>query len=799
MQETARAPVRAQQYTIAVGARRTSVTWTHKTYTWEDLVDACSTTHRTRETVEAYHSMSRAEKAEIKDIGGFVGGVLAGGRRLAHAVLQRTLVTLDFDYVDGSAEAFADGVRTALPDTRWLIYSSHSHTPDAPRLRLVVPFLAPIPAEQYAPVARRVAEWVGIDAADDTSYEANRLMYWPSTPSDGEFFHAAGVGAPLDAATVLATYADWRDAATWPTSSRQLHAVAARAEKQQDPTTKPGIIGAWCRAHTMTNILTRVLDGVYTPTIHADRWTLVSGSTVGGLVVYDDKWAYSHHGTDPVSGQLVNAWDMVRLHRFGALDEDASPQTPVNRLPSYQAMTDLALGDAATRKEVGREKLAQAEDEFFGDADPAEEGADDWVASLDLTAKGALASTINNMTLIMTHDPKLKGRLSLDTFAHRAYGRDLPWAQEAGVRDWTDADEAALRLYLERTYAVTGPAKVQDAIQLAFARAGYHPVRDYLDGLVWDGIPRVERLLVEYLGAENDAYTHAVTRVHLAAAVARIYEPGCKYDTMLTLSGPQGIGKSTLIRLLGRDQWYSDNMDTLRGKEAAELIQGVWMVEMGELNATRKSDRDAVKSFLSRSVDIYRVPYGRNTSRFPRQCVFWGTTNEGQYLRDPTGDRRTFPVPCAVTAPTRSVFRDLAGDVDQIWAEAVELYRGGQPLYLSGEMAAEAEARRAAVRERDPKVGLVEAYLERKLPEEWERMNLYERREWLASDAEGTVVRDRVCAAEVLCEVLGHKVGQSTPMDSREVKDILRGIEGWTETTTTRFSLYGRQRAFLRK
>jgi DNA polymerase III delta prime subunit len=276
---------------------------------------------------------------------------------------------------------------------------------------------------------------------------------------------------------------------------------------------------------------------------------------------------------------------------------------------------------------------------------------------------------------------------------------------------------------------------------------------------------------------------------------------------MLVLTGPQGIGKSTLIHTLGRE-WFSDSLSTVSGKEAYEQLQGVWLVEMGELTATKKAEIEAVKMFLSKSEDVYRAAYGRRTNRYKRQCIFFGTSNDREFLRDKTGDRRSWPVDCHVQLPMKDIFEDLPGEVDQIWAEAVKLYKAGHPLILDEETAKEAIEKQKEHSEESPKTGMIIEYLDRLYPNNWEDMDLYERRAWLSgNDDFDTVaekvemVKDKTCVMEIWCELFRGEIKQLTPLLSREINDILRGLDGWEKVNKRmRFGkIYGIQRGFRRE
>jgi len=228
------------------------------------------------------------------------------------------------------------------------MYTTHKHRKDNPRFRICFPLSRRVSPDEYEAIARVVASWLGIDAFDDTTYQPTRLMYYPSTSKDGEYVFNYSDAPIMDADAVLAELPDWRDPTTWPVSSRVREAVRPnKSGKVEDPEEKDGIIGAFCRAYPMYDALAEFLDEVYAPCAELgdDRYSLIGASTSGGLVVYDNKLAYSHHATDPCSGKLVNAFDLVRLHKFGDRDDAADEKTPPNRLPSYLAMCELAVAD----------------------------------------------------------------------------------------------------------------------------------------------------------------------------------------------------------------------------------------------------------------------------------------------------------------------------------------------------------------------------------------------------------------------------------------------------------------------
>lgn len=332
-----------ERLTIAVGRSRMDKKWKNKEITWSDLVRRLRETRRTSETITEYKKLSKTEQSQIKDVGGFVGGTLKSGRRTVESVASRQLLTLDADFAQPD---FWDLVLFTLESPAAAIYSTHKHTADKPRLRLVLPLSRPVSPDEYQAIARRVAADIDIEQFDDTTYQPHRMMFWPSTPVDGEYLFSYNDDAFLDADAYLARYEDWRDQSQWPESSRVHAEIRQSAAKQEDPTTKKGIVGAFCRTYTVPEAIDKFLPGVYEMCASDDRYTYTAGTSAAGAVIYEDgKFLFSHHSTDPCCGKLVNAFDLVRIHKFRDRDDDARPDTPPGRLPSYQAMQELAASD----------------------------------------------------------------------------------------------------------------------------------------------------------------------------------------------------------------------------------------------------------------------------------------------------------------------------------------------------------------------------------------------------------------------------------------------------------------------
>lgn len=774
---------------VALGNNRKTKKWKNKQLQWSELLARLKQVTRTPETVAEYKAMSRDKQAAIKDVGGFVGGYCEDGRRTN--IAHRSVLCLDADYAD--AELWPDW--ELIYGSAAAVYSTHKHTPDKPRLRLVIPLARDVTPDEYQAIGRRVAAVLGIDKFDDTTYQPQRVMYWPSCSQDGQYVFEYLDAPLLEPDEVLATYHNWQDVSSWPMSSRVAEVVKTTAAKQKDPLTKGGLVGAFCRAYSIPEAVAKFVP-TYEPADEPGRYTYTEGSTAAGVVVYEDKYSYSHHATDPASGQLCNAWDLVRLHQYAALDEDTDPDKPASQRPSYKAMSQLAAADDKVKAQLVADRQAEAAADFEA---PVEDT--DWTRKLKFTEKGAIAQSIENTVTILTHDPKLAGTLAYDEMEHTIVALSrLPWGEAKYPRQWVDSDDSALRLYLESVYGISGKDRIFDAVNIVAQRGAFHPVREYLDSCDWDQVPRVETLLIDYLGAENNEYTRAVTRKTMAAAVARIYRPGCKFDYMLTLRGRQGIGKSAIIAKLG-GKWFSDTFTTMQGKDAYEQVQGVWLMEIGELAGMRKAEAETIKLYISKQSDRFRPAYGRRLQEFPRQCVFIGTTNETQFLRDTTGNRR-FWIVDTPNDPEHDLWEELTPEtVSLIWGEAVEIYKAGEPLYLPRELEEVARQVQASYEEENPKAGIIADYLDRLLPEDWEGQDTYSRRAWLETDAEGVVQRQTVCTLEIWAEALGGNPDKLDRYAAKEIRDIMASLPDWRHRGNNRITArpYGRQRYYERR
>ena len=770
---------------IAYGNSRMEKRWKNNEISWDDFCKRVSTTQTTTETVEEYRKMTKPQQDAVKDVGGFVGGHLRGGRRKTGTVLCRSMLTLDMDH--GTPDILDE--LSLLNSHELCVYSTHKHTPEAPRLRLIFPLKRDVSEEEYPALARKVAQEIGMDLFDDTTYQPHRLMYWPSTSRNGEYVYQVMDGDILDPDAYLGMYDDWRDVSTWPVSSRESEAVKKAAKQQADPLAKTGAVGAFCRTYPIREAIEKFLPDVYAPSAMEGRYDYIPADSSAGVIIIDEKFAYSFHATDPACGQLLNAFDAVRVHKF----PDDDPKK------SYNAMAEFAAADERVKLRIFEEKR-QAAAEDFDEADP-----DAWKKQLQYEKKSMeLKNNLHNLMLILENDENLKGIVFNQLADGMEIRGNVPWPHPA--KFWRDADDAQLICYVDAAYGAFSARNYDIAVTKAVDDRSYHPIREFFETLpAWDGVERADTLLIDYLGAEDTPYVRAVTRKELCAAYCRVYHPGIKFDSMIVLNGDQGIGKSTLIAKLG-GEWYSDslNLSDMNDKTAAEKLQGYWIMEIGELAGMRKADLDKVKAFISRQDDKYRASFGRRVTPHPRQCVFFGTTNsQNGYLRDITGNRRYWNV----KVPGNGKYKPWDMDEDtvkQIWAEVMVYAKAGEKLYLSPELEDYAKEEQRAAMERDDREGLVQEYLDMLLPDNWDSMDVYKRRDYVrdADDPmrlDGSVRRMEVSNMEIWCECFGKPKEDMKPSDSYSIAAIMERMDGWSRTGKARvLPIYGKQRIYRR-
>lgn len=810
---------------ITTGKSRRDTKWRREDWLWSELCERLSQFKKTSETMREYRAMSRDEQGRAKDVGGFVGGRLNGTRRCREAVADRCLVTLDAD--NAQPDTWED-VLVSWEEGAMCCYSTHSSTPEKPRLRFVIPLKRAVTPEEYPAVARKLAQKIGIDIMDSSTYDVCRLMYWPSCPMDGVPFFDMIEGEPVDPDRVLREYGlgeAWKDTTLWPIGKGEQEVVRREAKKQGDPREKDDPVGIFCRTYDVPAAINEFLSDVYEP-CGGERYTYLGGGTKGGALVYDDGlFLFSYHDHDPCGGgeHCWNAFDLVRVHKFGALDagqekDRAGRERKVTSLPSYEAMCDFINSLDAVEQRRRQECSAKIGDMLEG------EGPDDdeWMSGLTRNRKtGAVEPTIGNISVILQNSPDMKGVFALNLLTGEVVRRrNCPWIGKPihdarGGDIWTDTDDAYLLARLESAWGISDSRKIAPAVLIAADRQAFDPLRDYLDGLVWDGTERLDTMLVRWMGAEDSRLNRAVTRKWMLSAVKRAYEPGCKVDHMLVLTGPQGIGKSELGRQLSRG-WFTDSLSRLdNSKEAMESVKGMWIIEIAELAGMYKSQSEELKNFLTKQNDVFRAAYARRRTCIDRRCVFYGTTNDTSFLRDRTGNRRFWPVEVTGIARGVTLRRELAGEVDQLWAETVAAYRAGEAneLFLPDELETEMNERRAAhhdTSDEDLLAERVSYILDKPVPEDWDQWDGLRQRAYytedhglhdLGTEPEGTVRRTKIRLGELYFLVYGELIPRGNGSGTQRLSRAMDALaDGWVKVPQMNGNrLYGRGVGYRRK
>lgn len=784
---------------ISTGSSRKTRVWKQKQVTWSKLLQKLSTTKRTNETQAQYFKLGKERQNEIKDVGGFVGGELKDGRRTALSVVSRQLITLDADFAEKNLWEKVEKIF----DNAACVYSTHKHTKENPRLRLVIPIDRPVSPDEYQAISRKIAESFGIDNFDDTTYQPHRLMYFPSTSSDAEFYFQWQDGEFLSADTILAEYDDWQDISTWPRSTRSKEIVQHEIKKAEDPLKKIGLIGAFCRSYTIQEVIEKFLPDVYEK-INDDRYTFRAGTGAGGAIIFENKFLYSFHSTDPCSLILCNAFDLVRIHKFGEFDE-GKEKKDLTKLPSHIKMLDFCSKD-------DKVKILMAEEAQNDFDDLGDEKLDmSWAVKLRRNPKtGNIIPDRPNIRIILENDPRLKNTFAYDAFTQRiAIISPIYWRNKNDVSEfWNDSDDAQLRYFMEAYFGIDSAKKIDDEVISVAKKKTFHRVREYLNGLKWDGKPRMEKIFIKYLGAPDNPYVKILTRKSLIAAVGRVMSPGIKYDNMIVLTGEQGIGKSFLLSKLARD-WFSDTLSDLRNKDAYEGLRGKWIIELSEMSFMKKTDTDTAKLFISKQVDYFRESFGKRAQDYPRQCVFFGTTNERFYLKDKTGNRRFFPISCSYSTREQNIFleENLDEEINQIWAEAKVAWDNGESLWIGNEMEQFAKKIQEQHTEENPLVGSIEEFLNKKIPADWYKRDGQRRIEFCRGigdfdeEVSNYIQREKICAMEIWCELLGGDMKKFAPYEIKNITDALLTLNDW-EFCPKKLQFganYGYQRAFVRK
>lgn len=755
-----------QKFNLAIGTSRTSSKWINQEYTWGYIVRKLATPIKMKQTVTEFHNMPKEERNHFKDHGGFVAAYCDAGFRKNASIKFRSMITLDLDFCEKDiSKKYNQFTFKAL------VYSTASHTTIKPRHRIIVPFSRNVSREEYCFIVREFVKTFNFtDNIDVTSYDANRLMYWPVIPEDGEYFFKVYPnqdnlieGELYDGKSVLVD--GWQNIAQWNINGRETRNIEnAILKKQKDPTSKSGIIGSFCKEYNIRDTIELFLKEEYIEC--QNRYTWAKGEGFGGLILYDnDNFCYSHHSTDPTCGILCNSFDLIKYHKFNGNRRDT-------------------LKWCAKQKGVNVHLAKEAFSQNFS------EETFDWRLDLETDINKNYIESRFNYDLII----KNTYNIWFNEFSNDFMNDDQ-------IFDWDNMPDVMIGK-IESKYHLHRKSLVVEAIRRIGLKNRKHPIKEYLENLPkWDGVKRVETLFSDYFDAENNSLNRAFARKFLSAAYQRIYNPGIEFQHQIQLKGLPRIGKSTLFKVIFSKEYFTDDflISEIRDKTAAEKIQSKWIIENAEGAGFTKTEQALIKAFFSREEDYFRPSYGRLAKAFKRQCVFFTTTNMN-LLNDITGNRRYWVV--EVNKRTKDMFSIQR---NQIWAEVKECF-SNEELRLPSMLEAQAEQVANKNLDVDNRISLVEKYLDEpiKPKEEWQNLDILSRRKFLDKDdlteekAYGVqkqtklVKREYVSCLEVWCECFGYDKAKLTRSESNEITKMLISL-GWQDMpkNTIRDKNYG--------
>lgn len=861
----------------------------NKVSSWGTLVKLLSKPTVTREKHKDYLKLPRDEQTRLKSVNGWISGAQCQGslRRLAN-VLPRDVGTYDLDY---PWDSFFPDMKSGI---HWLarfecvVLSTRSSTDENPRYRVVMPMKRMVRPDEWNALARIVSlriDYGGtpMEQVDVVSSRRAQMMFMPTISDDQKYQFHHNEGELFDPDEQFDWFAehhgDWRDLSQLPLYKGE-EKLRKHADKAEDPWLKPGMIGDWCRAWPIEELIAEHLSDKYIPGDDKSgkpRYSYTGGESANGAVIEDDgRFLYSWHGSDPVAEQLVNAWDLYRIHRFGHLDDKTNPEASIMDWPSSKAMKEFVATDARYREQRTKSRYdlgAMFDDVDVGEADAepeenlsadsseyteAEKPADDdfglsdddlaaadgghkeppkdkkgkdkaaknpnastWFGEeLEVNKNGDLISSVHNVAAILYNDPRFYGKLRFDDFTGvvRVFGDiasrsdnvpTLSCQDKVHGDRWSQMGHATIRAILATPngagkvgYGLSTVAErdIADGVMLAALRNRYHPIKDFIESETWDGVERIERMFIDYLGVPDNAYSRETAKLVMIASVARIYEPGMKFDNAPVLQGRQGVRKSTFIRTLYTTRWFGEvACDLGDTQKVAEAISGKWGNELPEMAAQSKSETTDTKSFLSRQEDVVRMAYAREVSVIKRQAIFWGSTNEDVYLKDTTGNRRFWPLRVQTHYIDTAA---LAEAIPQLWAEALVLYKAMRamypkrqhedlPLMLSGTAEQQAKAAQDSARaqqlDEEYTAILKEAFdkpitlIEFAAPFDTKPHEILSRNRLTGLNPENVWVIRNIFRRVDAAEALGMSWPPSTQQQITALDKAIKGLSGWAQ------------------
>ena len=696
------------KYKITTFKNRFATEGTQTERTFEELYFGFrNKVKRTREKFSEYVGADKSTQIVIKDVGGFIGGETEGNKRINGIKIKRQLLTLDIDTKVPNVLSYLERNIYFL----CIVHSTHRHSPNENRFRIIAPLSREVNADEYEALGRRIA--YGIENSpqetfqnlfDETTFQANRLMFFPSVSADGEFVCEILNIDPfkdeqkiIDVDKVLDEYLDKNDIYEWfkPTKINDEQ-IGKNNVDSKAPLKAKGLVGAFNRTYSITQTIEKFLPDIYVKEKNG-RYTYTKGVTHGGgNILNEDTIFYSHHGTDPANLYYRSAFDLVRIHKFGNYDKGFTPEKEiggyVEKTDSFLQMIEFCrtlpevLGNS--EQNIAMQHRLEKQEEFIKEnfdtieqtvfeiekqeileelktingetsetsietsetsIEPVDEKPtfDDksWIVQLD-----GIKSDLTKMDVIFKNDKMVGSLFYFDTFRENICFQKKPfWRHQFKVgQALEDKDMAHIRVHLDKVYGIKGEKKIDDAIVVEADKIQVNKVLDFLDNLVWDGKSRIETFFYDFFKVPLNPFTRVAFKKWLVGAVSRIFEAGAPMDLLLVIKGNQGIGKSLFLKRLATFDWsnpsdhlYSDTkIDFDKAKDSYEQLEGVWIYEWKELAGMNMSEQESIKAFVDKTEDKFRRSYGRRNVEIKRRVAFAGTTNEKQPLRDRSGNRR---------------------------------------------------------------------------------------------------------------------------------------------------------------
>lgn len=695
--------------------------------------------------------------------GNYTTALYSGNARKKTDLLGKSAILLDIDHAKHEQIAAIRHGLTPVSEWAWFMHTSRSHCPEKPKVRLIVWVNRLMTLDESHAIHRLVATYLldepseSIEIVDNVSFRANQTMFWPSISKGQEFFTDENPASVLNVDKFLDLHPEWSNVLALPHQEGEKVRKGDPNAKMADPREKPNPIGAFCRAYSVEEVIEKWLPDIYSPGESASdiRYNYVPGTMSNGAVVYGDGlFLHSNHGSDPLDG-TANSWDLLRIHKFGHLDDDTKEDMSPSQLPSYKAMVKLAQADpeVASAQFNGLDDVLDDFDDEDGDDDDADEGQGDddladligdvpddledligepsakkkdkpekkkdkaeksndgWQANFLRKANGDLTPALNNITLICQNDRRIAPSVRFNDFTKdpvcmkpiRAPKMQLPSPTVSPKdrkhgRRWDEKDDIAISLIASGNEARGGyetefsKQNVQAAVMAAAVLNPIHPVKDFLEEhhAEWKrrGSHRgiAERVSVEYLKTPDTAFHRQSMLLYLVAAVARIYEPGCKFDQIFIIEGPEGSRKSSFFKVLHGGFAAELDCDLDDTGRFVEATRGRWCLEMAEMRAAKAADSETLKRMLSTAADTHRLAYAAREMTFDRQFVVGGTSNRDDYLSDPTSNRRYW-----IHRTPLDRFNPIDTDLLQenlwaIWGEAMQVYLDMRAEQPTGEL-----------------------------------------------------------------------------------------------------------------